>query len=86
MTIEQYEQLTNHPHVAIVNLSPRESECGVCGVPLMECRTGIPFFEGEPVPHDWQGDWVGRDACPTCFAAYEATQVNTGDVPRAPAT
>ncbi len=62
--------------VFAVDLNPRESECAVCGVPLVGCRTGIPFFEGEPVPHDWHGDWVGRDACPKCFADYEAAQAN----------
>lgn len=74
MTVEQYEQLTNQPHIAVIDLAPRESECAVCGVALVNCRTGIPFYEGEPVPHDWKGDWVGRDACPKCFAVYEAAQ------------
>lgn len=66
--------MTNQPDVLLIELSPRETECAVCGVALVNCRTGIPFYEGEPVSHEWQGDWVGRDACPKCFAAYEATQ------------
>lgn len=74
MTVEALAQLSQQTEVVVVNLFPRESECGVCGVPLTDCRTGIPFFEGQPVPHNWKGDWVGRDACPKCFAVYEATQ------------
>ncbi len=60
--------------ILVINLTSRESECAVCGVALVDCRQGIPFYEGEPVPHDWQGDWIGRDACLRCFAAYESRQ------------
>ena len=61
-------------HIEVINLSPRESECCVCGRPLLDCKQGIPFYEGEPVPHNWTADWVGCDACVMCFAEYEALQ------------
>ena len=68
----------NEPAILVINLSPRDSECCVCGCFLVDCLQGIPFYEGEPVPHGWSGDWVGRDACLKCFAAYEATQASDG--------
>lgn len=58
----------------VINLSPRESECAACGKWLVDCRQGIPMYEGEPVPHDWSGEWVGRDACIECFYAYTGAQ------------
>lgn len=57
-----------------INLSARESNCAVCGVVVADCAQGIPFYEGQPVSHDWLGPWIGRDACTKCFAAYEASQ------------
>lgn len=60
--------------MSVINLNPRESECAVCRCHLVDCCQGIPFYEGEPVPHDWKGLWVGRDACVKCFNEYEAAQ------------
>jgi hypothetical protein len=59
--------------VLVVNLSPRFSECCVCGVILVDCQHGIPCYEGRPVPPDWKGPWAGRDACLRCFGDYETT-------------
>ena len=58
--------------VAVVNLSPRFSECCVCRVELVDCQHGIPCYEGQPVPSNWRGPWAGQDACRECFDAYEA--------------
>jgi hypothetical protein len=60
--------------ITVINISPRESECAVCRTRLIECRRGIPFYEGRPVSCDWKGDWVGRDACDRCFEFYESLQ------------
>ena len=34
------------------------------------------MYEGEPVPHDWSGDWAGFDACRDCFESYTRFQSN----------
>ncbi len=65
-----------------INLNPRESECAVCGCSLTGCRHGIPFHEGEPVRHDWDGPWVGRDACTKCFNEYEEAQKKCAELTR----
>lgn len=55
----------------VINLTPRISECCICGRELVDCRKAIPMYEGEPVPPDWDGQWAGFDACDECCDAYE---------------
>jgi hypothetical protein len=62
----------------VIEMWPRESECIICGVDLFNCKTGIPMYEGEPVPHSWKGEWAGYDACQKCFDGYEAEQIPIG--------
>lgn len=58
----------------VIELWPHESECVACGRNLYGCKQGIPMYGGEPVPHDYTGDWAGFDACRECFDAYTAAQ------------
>ena len=58
-------------NAVIIHLSPRESNCCICDKLIFEARHGIPFYEGEPVPNSWAGDWVGRDACEICFNEHK---------------
>lgn len=60
--------------VVVINLWPHESECSVCGAPLVGCKQGIPMYEGEPVSVAWQGEWAGYDACRDCFDDYNKVQ------------
>ena len=53
--------------VAVINLWPRESNCGACGVRLVNARCGIPVWEGDILPNSWDGEWGGNDACPPCY-------------------
>lgn len=65
-----------------VNLSPRESQCAVCELWFVESPfrgCGIAMFEGEPVPHDFGGDWGGFPCCKTCFDEFERVQANEGE-------
>lgn len=64
--------------VLAVNLSPRERECAVCECIVVDGDKGIAMFEGEPVPHDWRGEWGGFPCCETCFAEFERVQANEG--------
>jgi hypothetical protein len=63
--------------VTIINLSPRESECVVCGRQLFECTNGIAMYEGCAVPHGWKHDWAGFDACQECFDRNERGEMPT---------
>lgn len=54
------------PHT-VINLSPRFSDCCVCNAPLVDCRKGVPVYEGDVVPNDWAGEWLGMDACDVCY-------------------
>lgn len=34
------------------------------------------MYEGDPVPHDHNGEWAGFDACEKCFLEYEIAQAS----------
>lgn len=61
-----------------VNLSPREEDCAVCEGVIIDGNKGIAMFEGEPVPHDWPGEWGGFPCCEVCFAEFERVQADDG--------
>lgn len=54
-----------------INLSPRFSECAICGEELVDARQGLPMFEGRVVAKDDGGAWAGFDCCRPCLEAYE---------------
>ena len=54
-----------------ITLFERESECINCGTALVAPKFGIPMYEGRAVPHDYDGEWAGFDACPICYALYQ---------------
>jgi hypothetical protein len=56
--------------IRIINLSPHESECILCGTLLFDCKLGLPMYEGEVVPDDWPGEWAGFDVCAPCHAKH----------------
>lgn len=68
-------------HEATVILLPKffahESECIICGVKLFDCNKGIAMYEGLPVPHDWEGEWGGFDACDNCFDKHERGELES---------
>ncbi len=63
----------------LINLSPREETCAVCESAIIDGNKGIAMLEGEPVPHDWPGEWGGFSCCETCFAEFERVQANDGE-------
>lgn len=52
-----------------IRLYPRETECICCGDLLVDCRQGVPMYEGMVLPNDWEGEWYGFDSCSDCFEA-----------------
>jgi hypothetical protein len=56
---------------------PHESECCICSEKVYNCKKGIPMYEGIPVPHDWDKEWGGFDACDKCFDDYESGKLET---------
>ena len=61
--------------ILVINLSPRESECILCGTFLSDPRRGLPMYEGEVVPDDWPGEWAGFDVCEHCYAKHRPPPV-----------
>jgi len=61
--------------ITVMELWPRESNCCLCDVLLYGCKTGIPMYEGLPVPKDWPHEWAGFDACQACFDKYERNEL-----------
>ena len=73
---------TDLPPVIVVDLNPIEFECAVCEREFVSSRLrshGIAMFEGEPVPHDWPGEWGGFACCKGCFDEFERVQANEGE-------
>lgn len=66
--------ITDRPKVTIIDMWPLESNCCICDKDLFGCKTGIPMYEGDCVPHTWKGEWGGFDACEECFDRYEGIQ------------
>ena len=62
-----------------VNLSPREEECAVCERTIIDGTKGIAMCEGEPVPHDFPGEWGGFPCCESCFAEFERVQAKESE-------
>ena len=58
------------PAVLIIDLWPLESECVLCGADLIGPCKGLPMYEGQVVPDDWEGEWAGFDVCDVCYAKY----------------
>ena len=54
----------------VIDLSPPGDVCVVCEA-AANPRKGIPMYEGDVVPNDWNGDWAGYPACDRCFAEQE---------------
>lgn len=54
-----------------VNLTPRFSNCYICGKELIGPCKGVPIYEGCLVPIDWTKEWGGVDACDQCYDHYE---------------
>lgn len=63
--------------IEVIELFPRESNCAICGVDVVDCRLGVPMFEGCLVPNDWPHEWGGADACQECFAKHERGELPT---------
>lgn len=61
--------------VLVINLNERAAECCICGKEVVDCRTGIPMYEGIPVRPDFQGEWGGFDSCQECYDRYEAGEM-----------
>lgn len=75
MTTAQLERIDAARDFAIaIQLYPREEECAVCEALIVGGRKGIAMYEGEPVPHDWKGEWGGFSCCEKCFAEFEHVQ------------
>lgn len=69
------------PPILVIRMWPRDTECRLCGVPLVEPRYGVPMYEDLVLPNDtshihfgdyirgWDGEWGGFDACERCYEA-----------------
>lgn len=59
----------------VIDLTPRFSNCCICKAELVNCKCGIPMYEGCAVPVEWDGEWGGMDACNNCFNKYSENKI-----------
>jgi hypothetical protein len=52
--------------MSVIRLDERVAECHICGAESPP-KWGIPIYEGDVLPNDWQGEWGGVDACQRCW-------------------
>jgi len=57
--------------VLVISLWPIESNCGACGVRLVNAKHGIPVYEDLVLPNNWGGNWGGNDACLACYEVQQ---------------
>ena len=62
--------------VCVINLTPCDAECWVCGGWIADLEFGIPIYEDRVLPNSWQGDWGGVPACERCFEAQQKLQAS----------
>ena len=58
--------------VTVVSLDPINNECCVCGAEDAPGNLGVPVYEGDVLPNDWDGEWFGAPACRRCFDIQSA--------------
>lgn len=65
---------------SIIDLSPIEFQCHICEewqvVSRHEPSYGIPIYEDEIVPDDYQGEWGGVSVCRPCFDTTRQMQAD----------
>jgi len=54
----------------VINMNERWVDCIACGAPTLP-EQGLPMYEGEFVPNDWEGEWGGFTACRTCYTIHK---------------
>lgn len=62
--------------ITIIDMNPICGECFICNV-YHRLEQGLPTYEGEILPDDYQGEWFGRSCCRICFDAYYAGRFAT---------
>ena len=55
----------------VIRLQQLPADCWVCGADATGYRLGIPVFEDFILPNDYEGEWGGVAACPSCFKKQE---------------
>ena len=61
-------QFNGNP-VTVINISEPSDFCCVCGEETWMDQ-GLPCYEDEIVPPDWQGEWGGFTACEECHFLF----------------
>lgn len=52
--------------VLVINLWEITCECTICNKETSD-KFGIPIYEDEIMPDDYQGEWCGSPVCRRCF-------------------
>jgi hypothetical protein len=53
--------------VQVIDLHPIQEYCWACGEFVIPLRHGLPVYEDEILPNDWEGEWGGVPSCPRCY-------------------
>lgn len=65
----RFDVYLNGNSVTVINISEPSDLCCVCGEETWMDQ-GLPCYEGEIVPSDWQGEWGGFTACRECHFLF----------------
>lgn len=57
----------------VIHLNPPECDCCICGERCIVAQ-GVPIYEDEIVPDDYQGEWGGQSVCRRCYYVVRGIQ------------
>ncbi len=67
--------------VVMINLSRAEADCRLCGKRgFLDSMPGLPMYEDEVLPDDYEGEWAGMPVCPGCYAKHRPTDAESAPV------
>jgi len=55
--------------ITVIRLDEPTADCWVCGQETF-LDFGLPVYEDEILPNDWQGEWFGATVCPRCYRLF----------------
>jgi hypothetical protein len=59
--------------VSVIYLHPPEADCWICEERCL-CQQGVPRYEDQIVPDEYEGEWGGAATCLRCFYVVRGLQ------------
>lgn len=81
MSVPEYSRETGV--VLVLQLDRPTYSCGACEQETDEELLGIPMYDGQVLPNEWDGEWAGFPACRRCYN-WQQTLAEPTDPPAEP--